>query len=141
MPPFLSFLKDCFSGILPVDHMRDHYTPIQLLCNRVPRHYLEQLYSILLPKPADHEKNDRPPTAHELLTTLAFLKGYMSASGIPDCSRSARLIIKDAINGKVKWGVAPPGIEQKEFDDYPMNFVSDVQNVAESTLLKQVILF
>lgn len=40
----------------------------------------------------------------------------MSAAGIPDCSRAARVILKDTFNGKLKWMSAPPGFDQKEFD-------------------------
>lgn len=89
---------------------------MQVLCNRVPRIYFESLYSILLPKPAAHEDLNRPPTAHELLTTVAFMRGFMSSAGIPDCSRSAKLILKDVVNGKLRWIAAPPGISQEEFD-------------------------
>ncbi|KAI1716725.1 50S ribosome-binding GTPase domain-containing protein [Ditylenchus destructor] len=107
------------NAILPIDTMKDGYTPIQLLCNRIPRSQFESTYSILLPKPADHEPSDRPPTAHELLTSLAFMRGFMTSSaGVPDCSRAARLILKDVVNGKLKWIAAPPGIPQEEFNDW-----------------------
>lgn len=121
-----------------MDQVRDYYSPVQLLCNRVPRFYLQSLYSILLPKPAEHENPNRPPTSHELLTTVAFLKGFMSSSGIPDCSRSARMILKEVVNGKVKWARAPPGVNQNEFDEYPILTVGN-EAKEESTILKQVI--
>uniref|UniRef100_A0A914CFL0 Large subunit GTPase 1 homolog n=1 Tax=Acrobeloides nanus TaxID=290746 RepID=A0A914CFL0_9BILA len=126
------------NGILSVNHIRDYYSPTQLMCNRIPRRYLESLYSILLPRPAEHEDPNRPPTAHELLTTVAFLKGFMSSSGIPDCSRAGRLLLKDVVNGKVKWARSPPGVEQHNFDNYPISTVSKDTKGAESTLLKQL---
>lgn len=106
------------SGILPVDHMRDSYPPIALLTSRVPRHYLEQSYGVMLPKPAEHEAPDRPPTAFELLTAVAFIRGFMSTKGVPDASRAARLLIKDITSGKLIWIAAPPGVDQAEFDKY-----------------------
>lgn len=89
-----------------------------MLCNRVPRKWFEARYGVLLPKPLEHEDANRPPNAHELLTTVAFMRGYMSAVGVPDCSRAARLILKDVVAGKLKWAAAPPGISQSAFDEW-----------------------
>lgn len=47
--------------------------------------------------------------------------GYMSSSGVADCSRAARLILKDVVSGKVKWVAAPPDVDQKEFDKLTYN--------------------
>ena len=38
------------SGILPVDHMRDHFGPIGLLMTRMPLNVLEDAYAMMLPK-------------------------------------------------------------------------------------------
>lgn len=51
-------------------------------------------------------------------SNLSYFLGFMSSAGIPDCSRAARFIIKDVINGKLKWVAAPPGISQDLFDRY-----------------------
>jgi large subunit GTPase 1 len=61
--------------------MRDYYSPAQLLCSRIPPHILQQRYSILLPKQLDGNREQLQ--AHDLLTAVAFLKGFMSTSGIP----------------------------------------------------------
>uniref|UniRef100_A0A1I8B039 Large subunit GTPase 1 homolog n=1 Tax=Meloidogyne hapla TaxID=6305 RepID=A0A1I8B039_MELHA len=112
MPSFgLSNSEMILNGILPIAHMQDYYSPISLLCNRIPRHVLQRHYSILLPK-------KEPVQAHDFLTTVAFLKGYMSSSGIPDCSRSARLILREAVQGTLRWCIAPPGISQEQFDNW-----------------------
>jgi len=74
------FLHNHFPGILPIAHMRDYFSPVQLLCNRIPREILQQRYSILLAK---QNSTDAPVNAHDLLTAVAFLKGFMSAAGIP----------------------------------------------------------
>lgn len=67
----------------------------------------------------------------------------MSAAGIPDCSRAARLIIKDVANGKVKWIAAPPNISQEEFDKYTYGkFLKDGEDKSSkkkgNALLQQV---
>uniref|UniRef100_A0A914WU47 Large subunit GTPase 1 homolog n=1 Tax=Plectus sambesii TaxID=2011161 RepID=A0A914WU47_9BILA len=117
MPSFVFSREEMLlNGILPVDHMRDSYAPIGLLTSRVPRHYLEHAYGVMLPKPAEHESPDRIPTAYELLTAIAFMRGFMSTKGVPDASRAARLLIKDITSGKLKWIAAPPGVDQAVFD-------------------------
>ena len=120
--------------------MRDFFSPVHLLCSRVPRTYFEALYSVLLPKPADHEEQNRPPTAHELLTSIAFMKGFMSSSGIPDCSRAARLMLKDVVNGKLRWIAAPPGVSQDEFDKYTFAALPEKKQATrtECLMLEQV---
>jgi large subunit GTPase 1 len=101
--------------------MRDSYAPIGLLVSRVPRHHLENAYGVMLPKPADHEAPDRTPTAYEVLTAVAFMRGFFSTKGVPDASRAARLLIKDVTSGKLKWIAAPPGVDQGDFNNttYP----------------------
>jgi large subunit GTPase 1 len=141
MPSFgFSSSEMVLNCILSVDKMRDFFSPVQLLCNRVPRTYFEALYSVLLPKPADHEDPNRPPTAHELLTTVAFMKGFMSSSGIPDCSRAARLILKDVVNGKLRCIAAPPGVPQEEFDKITFAALPEKKQATrnESLLLEQL---
>jgi large subunit GTPase 1 len=141
MPSFgFSSSEMVLNCILPVDRMRDFFSPVHLLCSRVPRTYFEAMYSVLLPKPAEHEDPNRPPTAHELLTTVAFMKGFMSSSGIPDCSRAARLILKDVVSGKLRWIAAPPGIPQEEFDKYSFDSLPEKKQATrtESLLLEQL---
>uniref|UniRef100_A0A914LRP5 Large subunit GTPase 1 homolog n=2 Tax=Meloidogyne incognita TaxID=6306 RepID=A0A914LRP5_MELIC len=123
MPSFgLSNSEMILNGILPIAHMQDYYSPISLLCSRIPRHVLQRHYSILLPK-------KEPVQAHDFLTAVAFLKGYMSSSGIPDCSRSARLILRDVVQGEIRWCIAPPGISQEQFDNWTYkNFIKNTEN-------------
>ena len=117
--------------------MHDFFSPVQLLCTRVPRRVLEALYSIVLPTPADFEDANRSATAHELLTTLAFSRGFMSASGIPDCSRAARIVLKDVFNGRLKWAAAPPRCDQHTFDSWAS---IDLPSEASAPSSKQSIL-
>ena len=74
MPMFVNTKADMVvSGILPVDQMRDYVQPIAVVCHHIPREVLETTYGILLPRPReqDGEDPDRPPTAHELLTSYS----------------------------------------------------------------------
>ncbi|CAI4224235.1 unnamed protein product [Auanema sp. JU1783] len=111
MPSFTFGRQEMFlNGILPVDQMRDHFAPTALLLSRVPGSFFEKTYSIMLPEPEN-------PSPHDLLTSLAFMRGFMSSSGIPDCSRAARIIMRDVVNGKLLWVAAPPHLDQIEFSD------------------------
>lgn len=66
------------NGILSADQMRECFGPIGLLATRIPRKCFELMYSVMLPPPAEHENPNRPPTAHEVLTSVAFMKGNYS---------------------------------------------------------------
>lgn len=126
---------------MPIDHLKDYFSPIQLLISRVPRYQFEVLYSILLPKSnKEDEINTLQFTAHDLLTTVAFIKGFMSSKGVPDCSRSARLILKDVISGKLKWVASPPDFSQDQFNQwtYSVSLSSEKSDQYGINLLHQV---
>ncbi|VDM57042.1 unnamed protein product [Angiostrongylus costaricensis] len=112
MPSFTFGRNDMFlNGILPPDQMREHFGPIALLLSRVPTPFFERMYSIVLP---DGSKS----SALDLLTSIAFIRGFMSASGIPDCSRAARMVVKDVIAGRIKWVAPPPGVDHEIFNSH-----------------------
>lgn len=72
MPSFVLTKADMIiNGILPIDQMRDHVPPINLVCTLIPRHVLETKYSIMIPKPEEGEDADRPPFSEELLNAYA----------------------------------------------------------------------
>ncbi|KRT79505.1 50S ribosome-binding GTPase [Oryctes borbonicus] len=107
------------NGILPVDQMKDHVPPINLISSLIPRHVIEDKYGILLPVPLEGEDESRCPTAEEILNTYGFTRGFMTANGQPDNPRAARYIIKDFINGKLLYVYPPPGINDDEFHNWP----------------------
>ncbi|XP_042511643.1 GTPase LSG1-2-like [Macadamia integrifolia] len=74
---------------------------VQVVANRVPRHAIETVYNITLPKPKPYELQSRPPLASELLRAFCSSRGYVASSGLPDETRAARLILKDYIDGKL----------------------------------------
>lgn len=72
MPSFVYTKAEMIiNGILPVDQMRDHVPPINLISNLIPRHVIEDQYGIMLPKPLEGEDVDRCPTAEEILNCYA----------------------------------------------------------------------
>ncbi|VDM76046.1 unnamed protein product [Strongylus vulgaris] len=112
MPSFTFGRNEMFlNGILPADQMREYFGPVALLMTRVPVSFFEQTYSIMLPEGSK-------PSALNLLTSIAFMRGFMSAAGVPDCSRAARFLIKDVVAGRLRWVACPPGVDQDEFNNH-----------------------
>lgn len=101
------------AGVIPIDRLTDVRTPVAVVCGKVPRPQLEQVYGIDLPPPAAHESPDRPPTALEFLRALAIKRGWSSANGLPDETRAGRTILKDYTSGKLVSAEMPPGFHSK----------------------------
>lgn len=96
------------SGVLPVDRMTSHREAVQVVANHVPRRVFNSVYNIALPKPKAYELRSRPPFAAELLRSYCSSRGYVVASGLPDETKAARLILKDYIDGKLPHFEIPP---------------------------------
>uniref|UniRef100_H2YG08 Large subunit GTPase 1 homolog n=1 Tax=Ciona savignyi TaxID=51511 RepID=H2YG08_CIOSA len=115
-PSFVSNKAEMvLSGILPIDQMRDHVAPVNLLGRRIPRKVVEVTYGVNIQKPKEGEDPNRSPTASEILSAHALSRGFMTTHGQPDDSRSARVILKDYVNGKLLCSVAPPGVDDAEY--------------------------
>ena len=68
MPSFVSTKHEMVIwGILPIDQMRDHVGPVNLIAALIPRNVLESTYGIFIPKPGEGEDCDRHPTSEEVL--------------------------------------------------------------------------
>ncbi|XP_013932008.1 PREDICTED: large subunit GTPase 1 homolog isoform X2 [Thamnophis sirtalis] len=116
MPSFVSTKAEMVcSGILPIDQLRDHVPPVTLVCQRIPRPVLEATYGISILRPREDEDPDRPPTPEELLSALGCMRGFMTDHGQPDQPRSARLVLKDFVTGKLLYCHPPPGTDAKLF--------------------------
>ncbi|KAI4322488.1 hypothetical protein L6164_022178 [Bauhinia variegata] len=102
------------SGVLPIDRMTEHREAVQVVANKVPRHVIEHVYKISLPKPKPYEPQSRPPLASELLRVYCASRGYVASSGLPDETRAARQILKDYIDGRLPHYELPPGISNEE---------------------------
>lgn len=78
MPSFVFTKAEMIlNGILPIDQMRDHVPPVNLLCNLIPRHIIEDTYGILLPTPMEGEDPDRCPFAEEILNAYACMISFV----------------------------------------------------------------
>ncbi|KAH8273434.1 hypothetical protein KR018_000601 [Drosophila ironensis] len=120
MPSFVLTKADMLlNGILPIDQMRDHVPAVNLLCERIPRHVLEDKYGIVIAKPMEGEDMNRPPHAEELLLAYGYNRGFMTSNGQPDQSRSSRYVLKDYVNGRLLFAVAPPSVTQEEYQIFP----------------------
>ena len=58
-------------GVLPIDQMREHTAPVDLVCARVPKVILEGIYGIRIPILPIEEGGTGIPTAPELLSVYA----------------------------------------------------------------------
>ncbi|XP_023005987.1 GTPase LSG1-2 [Cucurbita maxima] len=101
-------------GVLPIDRMTEHREAIQVVANRVPRHVIEGVYKINLPKPKPYEPQSRAPLASELLKAYCFSRGYVASSGLPDETRASRQILKDYVDGKIPHYEYPPGMSSED---------------------------
>ena len=110
-PSFSSSRYDMVaSGVLPIDRMTEHREAVQVVANQVPRHILESVYKIDLPRPKQHESPNKPPSAQELLRAYCSSRGHVISSGLPDETRAARQILKDYVDGKLPHFKVPPGM-------------------------------
>ncbi|KAI5644112.1 50S ribosome-binding GTPase domain-containing protein [Phthorimaea operculella] len=99
------------TAVLPIDQMRAHDGAMARLCQLVSKHVFEQKYGLLMPQ--DQGDLDYK----QVLTAHAFNRGFMTAAGQPDQSRSARLLLKDAASGRLQWEQLPPGCEPAPLED------------------------
>ncbi|XP_030029363.2 LOW QUALITY PROTEIN: large subunit GTPase 1 homolog [Manduca sexta] len=100
------------TAVLPIDQMRAHDAAMARLCQLVGKHVFEEKYGLLLPQDNAAKELDYK----QILTAHAFNRGFMTAAGQPDQSRSARLLLKDAASGRLRWGQLPPGCSPPPLD-------------------------
>ncbi|XP_026486815.2 large subunit GTPase 1 homolog [Vanessa tameamea] len=100
------------TAVLPIDQMQSHDAAMARLCQLVSRYTFQHKYGLLLPEYEGSELEYR-----KILTAHAFNRGFMTAAGQPDQSRSARLFLKDAASGRLHWEELPPGYEPPPVDD------------------------
>ncbi|KAI0559664.1 hypothetical protein FGB62_139g125 [Gracilaria domingensis] len=95
----------------------DHVTPVSLIAQRMPAAILEGVYGIRFEqgKPGVYEEEedanikDGYVSGGRLLDTHARARGFMSDHDKPDQSRSARVILKDYVKGRIIFVHGPPG--------------------------------
>lgn len=109
------------NGVLPIDQLREHIPPASLVCQRIPKFYLEAVYGIHIRiQSIDDGGNGKYPTARELLNAYARSRGYMTQGfGSADESRASRYILKDYVNGKLLYINPPPKLIGDDLWDIP----------------------
>eukprot|EP01134_Creolimax_fragrantissima_P007687 CFRG7687T1 len=107
------------NGVLPIDHLRDPIPPMSLLVRRIARDMIEETYGMYIIKPSEDDPNQsRPPTAHEMLHSYGRHRGFMTSHGLPDIQRSARIILKDFVKGKLMYCHPPPEIPELTYNTH-----------------------
>ena len=66
----------------------------------------------------------------EFIDFLYFMidnRGFMTANGQPDQSRSARYVLKDYVSGRLLYCHTPPNAKQEEFHTFPARVRKEIQ--------------
>ena len=99
-------------GVLPIDQMRDHISPIQLVMSRIPKDVLEVSYKIILP-PRDSPKY----SASTFLQVIASKKGWYTGRGLPNENKAAKTVMKEYTTGKLLHCMLRPDFDLDQHAD------------------------
>lgn len=107
-PTFMESSANLFcNGILPIDQMRDFHGPLTEICRRISREQFAKTYSLDFP----HWKQ---LDADQLCEAHARMRGFGKAHNEWDTSRSARILLKDFVVGKLIYCHPPPGLSKEQ---------------------------
>ncbi len=95
------------NGVIPIDTLKDYMGPVDVICRLVHRSQFIQAYGLDIP-------SWKPLDALTMLTCHARMRGFFKDHGQPDQSRSARLVLKDFVAGKLLYAQCPPGLTAEE---------------------------
>lgn len=128
------------NGVLPIDQQREFTGPAGLVAQRIPKHFLENVYGVKINTRPPEEGGTGIPTASELLRAYARARGFSTqGQGQPDESRAARYVLKDYVNGKLLYVHPPPSPEGEAAVD-PTEFNQDLYDLAHLPPKRQAIL-
>ncbi|KAL5362785.1 P-loop containing nucleoside triphosphate hydrolase protein [Aspergillus floccosus] len=128
------------SGVLPIDQQREFLGPSGLVAQRIPKHFLENLYGLKIHTRPLEEGGTGIPTANELLRAYAYARGFATTGqGQPDESRAARFVLKDYVNGKLLFCHPPPTREGHDPID-PDQFNAELYDMAHLPPRRQAML-
>ncbi|KNG90998.1 putative ribosome biogenesis GTPase Lsg1 [Aspergillus nomiae NRRL 13137] len=97
------------NGVLPIDQQREFTGPATIIAQRIPKHFLENVYGVTIHTRPIEEGGTGVPTGSELLRAYARARGFSTQGlGQPDESRAARYVLKDYVNGKLLFCHPPP---------------------------------
>ncbi|ETN01650.1 hypothetical protein, variant 1 [Phytophthora nicotianae INRA-310] len=110
-PSFVNSKAEMYCcGVLPLSQLRDHVSPCQLLCHRIPKRVFERTYGIKIPISKTAKETD-PVGIYALLESYARNRGYTTTGkGGPDTSRAARDILRHYVNGRLLYCHPPPDV-------------------------------
>ncbi|KAE9030231.1 Large subunit GTPase 1 [Phytophthora rubi] len=117
-PSFVNSKAEMYCcGVLPLSQLRDHISPCQLLCHRIPKRVFERTYGIKIPTSKTAKETD-PVGIYALLESYARNRGYTTTGkGGPDTSRGARDILRHYVNGRLLYCHPPPNVSDPAIFD------------------------
>ncbi|KAF7719598.1 Large subunit GTPase [Penicillium ucsense] len=128
------------NGVLPIDQQREFTGPAGLVAQRIPKHFIENLYGVKIRTRPIEEGGTGIPTASELLRAYARARGFSTQGlGQPDESRAARYVLKDYVNGKLLF-VHPPPVPLGETPTDPHAFNYELYDIAHLPPKRQALL-
>ena len=106
-PSFTSSKADMLvNGIYPIDTLSDIYNPIQIIINRIPSKMLSDFYKITLPDIY---------SAKQFLQIIAKKRGFYTGNGLPEEAKTAKLVLKDYVSGKLLYCYLRPDYTEEKF--------------------------
>ncbi|CEG41388.1 large subunit gtpase 1 [Plasmopara halstedii] len=117
-PSFVNSKAEMYCcGVLPISQLRDHISPCQLLCRRIPKQIFERTYGIKIVVSRTAKDTD-PVGIYALLEAYARNRGYTTTGkGGPDTSRAARDILRHYVNGRLLYCHPPPDVSDPAIFD------------------------
>jgi large subunit GTPase 1 len=94
------------NGIYPIDTLSDIYNPIQIIINRIPSKILCDFYKINLPDIY---------SAKQFLQIIAKKRGFTTGNGLPEEAKTAKLVLKDYVSGKLLYCYLRPDYTEEKF--------------------------
>ncbi|KAL4800982.1 hypothetical protein BDV19DRAFT_6180 [Aspergillus venezuelensis] len=130
------------NGVLPIDQQREFTGPAGLVAQRIPKHFLEDVYGVTIQTRPIEEGGTGEPSAHDVLRAYARARGFATTGqGQPDESRAARYVLKDYVNGKLLFCHPPPTNDNENEDPIdPAEFNKDLYDWAHLPPRRQAML-
>ncbi|KII70086.1 Large subunit GTPase 1 [Thelohanellus kitauei] len=134
LPKFVDRKHDLIlNGVIPIDHSNDLIPAIESLVKIIPKKYFQECYGLNIPSNND----DDYCNYEELLSALSIFRRYLGPKGVPDMSKSAKVILKDLFNGKLKICYPP----SPEYDFFKFNsFEREFSEIKTNEHLQELII-